>query len=112
MVTGQNELANELVKMELDLVLHGHEALMAPVMAQPTFIEEIKLHQMEDESLKKIYDELETKPKPGFTLANSVLKFQNRICVPNVLELKRKLMEEAPASKFSMHPGSIKMNRD
>lgn len=112
MVTGQKDLAIELDKMEVDLVLQGQEATIAAVMAQPTLLEEIKLRQMEDETLKKICDELETKPKSGFSLMNSVLKFQNRICVPNVTEVKRKLMEEAHASRFAMHPGSTKMYQD
>ncbi|XP_028106251.1 uncharacterized protein LOC114305367 [Camellia sinensis] len=110
--TKQEELVTVLDKMDIDLVIRGHEAVIAAMMAQPTLLEEIKLRQMEDETLRKVCDELETKPKPGFSLVDSVLKFQNRICVPNVLELKRKLMEEEHASRFSMHPGSTKMYRD
>ncbi|XP_028094961.1 uncharacterized protein LOC114294970 [Camellia sinensis] len=73
LVTEQKELATELDRMEIDLVLHGQEAIMAAVMAQPTLLEEIKLHQMEDETLKKICDELKTKPKPGFSLVDSIM---------------------------------------
>ncbi|XP_028091827.1 uncharacterized protein LOC114292111 [Camellia sinensis] len=75
--TGQKELANELAKVEVDLVLQGQEALLAAVMAQPTLLEEIKLHQMEDETLKKICDELGTKLKSGISVVDAVLKFQN-----------------------------------
>ena len=55
---------------------------------------------------------METKPKPGFMIENSVLKFQGRLCVPNVPEIKRRLMEEALKSKFAMHPGNTKMYQD
>ncbi|XP_028069369.1 uncharacterized protein LOC114271903 [Camellia sinensis] len=101
LLIGQKELVIELNKMEVDLVMHGQGATVAAMMAQPTLLEEIKLHQREDGALKKICDEIERKPRPGFTLTDSVLKFQNRVCVPNVLELKRKLMEEAHVSRFS-----------
>ena len=110
--TEQRELVSELDKMRVKFKIHGQGTVLAAVMAQPTLLEEIKLHQMEDDILKKVCDELETKPKSEFSLVDSVLKFQNRVCVPNVLELKRKLMEEAHASRFSMHPGSTKMYRD
>ncbi|XP_028053613.1 uncharacterized protein LOC114257976 [Camellia sinensis] len=43
LVTGQKELAIELDKMEVDLVLQGQEATIAAVMAQPTLLEAIKL---------------------------------------------------------------------
>ncbi|XP_028053366.1 putative G-type lectin S-receptor-like serine/threonine-protein kinase At1g61610 [Camellia sinensis] len=103
--TEQKELVSELDKMSVEFKIHGQETVLAAVMAQPTLLEEIKSHQMEDDILKKVCDELETKPKSWFSLVDSILKFQNRICVPNVLELKWKLMEETHASRFSMHPG-------
>ncbi|XP_028124938.1 uncharacterized protein LOC114321900 [Camellia sinensis] len=102
----RKELRIELNKMNMDLVVREQEAILAVVGAQPTLLEEIKLHQLEDETLRKIYEELEVKPKSGFSYVNSVLKFQSRICVPNMLELKRKLLEEAHASRLSIHPGN------
>ncbi|GMP47642.1 hypothetical protein CsSME_00015297 [Camellia sinensis var. sinensis] len=75
--------------MRVEFKMPGQEMVLAAVMAQPTLLEEINSHQMEDDVLKKVCDELETKPQSGFSLVDSVLKFQNRVCVPNVLELKR-----------------------
>ena len=108
----RKELRIELDKMNMDLVVREQEAILAAVGAQPTLLDEIKLHQLEDETLMKIYEELEVKPKSGFSYEDAVLKFQSRICVPNMLELKRKLLEEAHASRLSIHPGSTKMYRD
>ncbi|XP_028052737.1 uncharacterized protein LOC114257164 [Camellia sinensis] len=36
-----------------ELVIHGQEVVLAAIMAQPTLLEEIKLHQMKDDTLKK-----------------------------------------------------------
>ncbi|XP_028104470.1 uncharacterized protein LOC114303531 [Camellia sinensis] len=49
---------------------------------------------MEDELLRKIRDEVETKPKPGFDFANSVLKLQCRLCVPKLTTKKIKTIRE------------------
>ena len=34
-----------------------------------------------------------------------------RLCVPDVIELKKEIMEEAYSSTYAMHPGSTKMYR-
>ena len=33
----------------------------------------------------------------------------HRLCVPDVVELKKEIMEEAHSSAYAMHPGSTKM---
>ena len=47
-----------------------------------------------------------TKDKEG------ILRFNSRIWVPNVQELKREILQEAHQSRYSIHPGSTKMYRD
>jgi hypothetical protein len=41
-----------------------------------------------------------------------VLWYKGRICVPNVKELKDKILHEAHESAYSIHPGGNKMYRD
>ena len=40
------------------------------------------------------------------------LVFQGRTCVPENEELKRKLMDEAHKTKYTIHPGGTKMYQD
>ena len=40
------------------------------------------------------------------------LRLGTRICVPDVGELRKKTMEEAHFSTYSIHPSSIKMYHD
>ena len=80
--------------------------------AQPAIIEKIKRKQMNDEFLKKICDEFETKPKPKFTIEDSIMKFQGRLCVPNDIDFKKRILEEAHKSVFAMHPRNTKMYQD
>ena len=35
--------------------------------------------------------------------------FQDRLCVPNIEELKNEIMTEAHHSRYTIHPGSTKM---
>jgi hypothetical protein len=38
-----------------------------------------------------------------------VLRYKGRICVPNIKELKDKILCEAHESTYSIHPGGNKM---
>ena len=40
------------------------------------------------------------------------LYFQNRLCLPDDKELKKKLLFEAHITVFTMHPGGNKMYQD
>ena len=42
-------------------------------------------------------------------LNDGVLRFENRLCVPNDFALKKEIMEEAHRTPHSVHPGSTKM---
>ena len=59
--------------------------------------------------MKKIIEEFDSKPRPEFVFENGVLKFQNRLCVPDCYDLRKRVMTEAHSSKFAMHPGNTKM---
>ena len=43
---------------------------------------------------------------------DGVLRYQGRLCVPNVGELRQHILAEAHNSRYSIHPGSTKMYRD
>ncbi|XP_070050022.1 uncharacterized protein [Nicotiana tomentosiformis] len=43
---------------------------------------------------------------------DGTLRYQGRLCVPNVDGLRERIMIEANAFRYSVHPGSIKMYHD
>jgi len=43
---------------------------------------------------------------------NGVLMFRDRVCVPDVPELKKRILEEGHMSSLSIHPGERKMYQD
>ena len=47
-----------------------------------------------------------------FTIKDGILKFRNRLMVPNHIELKKELLKESHDSVLTTHLGSTKMYRD
>jgi isochorismate hydrolase len=43
---------------------------------------------------------------------DGMLKFRNRVCIPNDVELKRVILLEAHQSLYTVHPGNTKKYRD
>ena len=60
----------------------------------------------------KIYEGIVVNPKPDFTLQNGALKFRDHLCVPDLPEVQRQVSEEAHNTKFTKHPGGMKMYQD
>ena len=47
-----------------------------------------------------------------FQEGDGVLRYQGRLCVPNVGELRQHILAEAHNSRYSIHPGATKIYRD
>ena len=43
---------------------------------------------------------------------DGVLRYQGRLCVPDVRELREHILAEAHNTRYSIHPGATKMYRD
>ncbi|WVZ63516.1 hypothetical protein U9M48_013141 [Paspalum notatum var. saurae] len=60
-----------------------------------------------------IRDGINEKKKACFKLdEEGVLRFKNRLVVPKDMELRKKILDEAHTSMFTLHPGSNKMYQD
>jgi hypothetical protein len=65
---------------------------------------------VEDETSEQVKLDTEEEKSPGFTEDDEgVLWYEGRICVPDVKELKDKILREAHESAYSIHPGGNKM---
>ena len=109
-------LVGEIHKLEAEGVhfkLGGPGLLLAHVRAQSSLIEQIKAVQYEDPKLYKLMEDIRNGKESEFSLDQAgVLKCGNRLCVPNVGNLKRTLLEEAHSSGYTIHHGSNKMYQD
>ncbi|WVZ63921.1 hypothetical protein U9M48_013513 [Paspalum notatum var. saurae] len=80
---------------------------------EPTIKDQIIAAQKQDKGMAHIRDEINDKKKACFKLdEEGVLWFKNRLVVPKDMELRKKILDEAHTTMFTMHPGSNKMYHD
>jgi len=76
-------------------------------------LEEIEKAQKEDLELLDCVVLVDQGKGVNFRLdENGVLMFRDRVCVPDVPELKKLILEEGHRSSLSIHPGATKMYQD
>ena len=89
----------------------GHGALVTNFVVRPTLIDQIRGKQMQDDELvKKVYKMMNSEIGENFWITqDGVLTMKGRVCVPDIDDLKRAIIEEAHYLVYAMHLGSIKM---
>ncbi|WVZ84885.1 hypothetical protein U9M48_031857 [Paspalum notatum var. saurae] len=89
------------------------EAELYNLVLEPTIKDQIIAAQKQDKGMSHIRDEIDDKKKACFKLdEEGVLWFKNRLVVPKDMELRKKILDEAHTSMFTLHPGSNKMYQD
>ncbi|WVZ48672.1 hypothetical protein U9M48_000091 [Paspalum notatum var. saurae] len=97
----------ELIK-DYDLEIHYHPS-KANVVANALSPH----HQRTNHGMAFIREGMDKKKRACFTLDDQgVLWFKNRLVVPKDMELRKKILDEAHTSLFTIHPGSNKMYQD
>jgi hypothetical protein len=102
------ELCEEFDKLNFRIIVNT-EAMETEVGS--SFLQEIRRGQLEDEKVQEIKRNIKEEKSPGFS-DEGVLWYKGRISVPNVKELKDKILREAHESDYSIHPGGNKMYHD
>jgi hypothetical protein len=104
------ELCEEFEKLNLRITANT-EAMEMEVGS--SLLREIPRGQQEDEKAQEIKHNIKEEKSLGFSEDDEgVLWCKGRICVPNVKELKAKILREAHESAYSIHPGENKMYHD
>ena len=63
--------------------------------------------------LMELEDSVLINMSDSFALGDDViLRYQDRLCVPDEYDLRTKIIAQAHGSKYSIHPGSTKMYHD
>ncbi|WVZ80576.1 hypothetical protein U9M48_028042 [Paspalum notatum var. saurae] len=94
-------------------VITEQMAELYSLIIEPTLKEQIIAAQKQDPGMTHIRDEIDDKKKACFTLDDQgVLWFKHRLVVPKDIELRKKILDEAHTSMFTIHPGSNKMYQD
>ena len=102
----------ELRYLGVELEVDNCRALITNFRVRPTLID--KVHQMQDQDLQllKLKEDVQKGLRTDFAVRDDgVLVMGNRLCIPDIKELKKEIMEEAHYSAYTMHPGSTKIYR-
>jgi hypothetical protein len=104
------ELCEEFDKLNLRIIANT-EAMEMEVGS--SLLQEIWRGQQKDVKIQEIKCNIKEEKSPSFSEDDEgVLWYKGRIWVPNVMELKAKILREAHESAYSMHPGRNKMYHD
>jgi hypothetical protein len=107
-----NTLCDELSKMWIKVIPSG---TLSHISVEPTLLDQIVMVQLSDRGVQIIKENLNQKVekyKCFLQDSKGILWFEDRLVVPKNRDLKKRILDEAHLSKFSMHPGSTKMCYD
>ena len=86
---------------------------MAKLRVIPDFKMMVRDAQKNDVNLQEVVQLVKNGDKTDYFIdENGGLFYKSRLCVPNDMELKKKLMYESHNTVFTMHPGGNKMYQD
>ena len=79
--------------------------LWSIINSESSLVVEAMFKKHLDPSLMELKETVLGKLNESFSLGrDSVLRYQERLCVPNVDDLRNRILEEAHGSLYSIHP--------
>jgi len=100
------DLCEAFYKMEINVVTRANKSVLYALEVQPTLVEEIRAAQATDPQLERIRYEVLTGKAPGFVAhEDGTLRFHNRLCVPSMEDLKRRILDEVHNTSHSVRHG-------
>ena len=87
--------------------------LLAQLRVLPDLKQMIVNAQKDDTKLQEIVQLVSTGDKTNYAIDESGgLLYKSRLCVPNDMDLRKKILCESQNTVFTMHPGGNKMYQD
>ena len=100
----------ELRSLGVRLKLIDSGVLLATFHVRHVLIDMIRELQIQDPQIVKLRGEVESGQRGDLSLReDGTMVMGQRLCVPDVGDVRREIMEEAHSSAYAMHPGSTKM---
>ena len=107
------QLLEEMRSLQVHIIFLDSESLVTNFRVQPDLVGRIKILQNNDMQLVQLMKEVKRGSKLNFALLDDgILRFGNRLCVPNDGNLRRELLEEDHCSRLAVDPGGTKMCKD
>jgi hypothetical protein len=105
-------LCDELCKMKIEVIPSG---ALSHISVEPALQDQIIMAQLSDKGVQIIKENLHQKTEKYKCFrqdGKGILWFGGRLVVPKNEDLKKRILDEAHLSKFSMHLRSAKMYHD
>jgi len=113
MVYSDASRSEEFRKLELNISTPEAKLMLCALEAQPTLIKEIGVAHATDPQLEHIREEILVGKAPRFMIHEyGTIRFHNRVHVPAVEALKRKILDEGHNIPHSMHLGGNELYKN
>jgi len=101
------------MRLEIEVQIEQISGRLRHLEIEPSFPELIRRGQKNCAEIREWRNRMNKKEVFGFVMgSDGLLRFQDRICVPQDEELREKILREAHSTSYSVHPGANKMYRD
>jgi hypothetical protein len=103
-------ICQEMEKLNLGIVQQG---ILTNVKLESVLLQRIVDAQRTDKGMKYIHEKMEAGKADCFRKDDQgVIWFKDRIVVPKDTIVRQQILDEAPLSRYSLHPRSTKMYQD
>jgi hypothetical protein len=110
MKTSDIMLCHKMEKLNLGMIQHG---TLNQLKLESVLLQRIMDAQKDNEGTKHIHEKIKARRAKCFRKdAQGIVWFNNRIVVPKDEEIRQQILDEAHLSRYSIHPGSTKMDHD
>ena len=100
---------HQLVSLGVRLIEYADRGVIVQNAAESSLVAEVKVKQHVDPILLQLNENVQQGVTKAFELTEEgILRCQNRLCVPKVDGLRKKIMMEAHHSRYSIHSCSTK----
>ena len=107
------KMISALTLKDYDWRLAPDGALLAQLRVIPNLKQMIVNAEKNDDKLQEIVQLVSTGDKTDYAIdENGGLMYKSRLCVPNDMDLRKKILYESHNIVFTMHPGGNKMYQD
>ena len=111
----KREAVKELCRLfsqRLSLEVPETQPMIAQFWVRSNMIEEIKVVQDSDPVLVKLKKKVQVGQDDKFSVHQGILKLNNRICMPDVNNLKQKILHEVHYAPYNVDTRATKMYHD
>jgi hypothetical protein len=111
-ITTLDQLAQHVEMIQLNAV--EERSVLATLVIHPLTSDRIKIAQENDLELQELMEKANRGDAPGFHFTDDdLLRMRDaRIVIPNDVELRRDILDEAHKTRYTVHPRSTRMYQD